>query len=136
VIREFIILDKKRFLLEGRYPLSTWFLLSQVICGGCAMPYSNKSDSNVDASLLPITSHCLNFSIISSQRDVESNHSIAGFNKVKILLWDASFGGSPIEEKLNLLQKSGFIMFIKLWAEILWINCLCLCEHSHCYILG
>lgn len=80
---------------------------------------------------LPVAGDSLNLSIVSSQGNVESDHSVASLDQVEVLPWDFGFLCSSVEEELDLFQKSWLLEFINLRTELFRINCSSLSEF-HC----
>jgi hypothetical protein len=60
-----------------------------------------------------VASHGLKSAIITTEGDVESNDGLAGLDQVKILLGDASLGGSGIVEHLDLFKETGLTVLVE-----------------------
>ena len=72
--------------------------------------------------MIPIASDSVYLSIVSSQRNVESNHGVAGLDQVQVFLWDIGLAGGSVEEELNLFQESGFLEVIKFGSVAGWVE--------------
>lgn len=62
--------------------------------------------------LCSVSSDIFNFAVISSNRNVESDNSVASLDEGHHIIRDVGFGSSPIQEKLNLFEESGFLFRI------------------------
>jgi hypothetical protein len=83
---------------------------------------------------LPVASNGLNGAIVTTERDVESNDSVASLDEVEILLRNISLRGCAVKEELNLFEESRFLEVVELGAEVGWVNgCCCLGEESRFY---
>ena len=82
---------------------------------------------------LPVASDGLNGAVVTTKRNVESNDSVASLDQVQILLRNISLGGCAVKKELDLLEESGFLEVVKLWAEVCGINASCLGEESRFY---
>ena len=83
---------------------------------------------------LPVASDSINGAVVTTKRNVESNDSVASLDQVQILLRNISLRGCAVKEELDLLEESGFLEVVKLWAEVGGINASCLGEESRFYI--
>jgi hypothetical protein len=83
---------------------------------------------------LPVASDGLNGAVVTTERDVESNDSVASLDEVEILLRNISLRGCAVKEELNLFEESRFLEVVELGAEVGWVNgCCCLGEESRFY---
>ena len=62
---------------------------------------------------LPVACDSLDCAIVAAEGDVESNDGLAGLDQVKILLGDASLGGSGIVEHLDLFKETGLTVLVE-----------------------
>lgn len=69
-----------------------------------------------------VTSNSLKGSIVSSERDVESDDSLASLDKLKVLWVDTSLLSSGVVEKFDLLEETWLVVLVKLWSEFLLIS--------------
>jgi len=68
---------------------------------------------------LPVASDGLEVTIVSTERDVESDDSLARLDEVEVLGVDASGLGSVVVEELDLLEETRLVVLIDLGAEFL-----------------
>jgi len=80
--------------------------------------------------LSSVASDGLDSAIVTTERNIESNDSVACLDKVQVLLGDVSFRGSAIEEELDLLEEARLLEGIKLGTEVSRVNACCLGEES------
>lgn len=70
----------------------------------------------VGGVLSSVAGDSLKSSIVTTERDVESNDGLAGLNQVKVLLRDTGLGGGTVVEHFDLLEETGFTVFVKTGA--------------------
>ena len=68
---------------------------------------------------LPVASDGLEVTVISSERDVESDDSLARLDEVEVLGVDAGGLGSVVVEELDLLEETRLVVLVDLGAEFL-----------------
>ena len=68
--------------------------------------------------LRSVAGDCFKGAIVSAKWDVESYDGLASLDQVKILLINSSFAGSLVEEKLDLLEETGFTVIIEFGSEL------------------
>lgn len=66
---------------------------------------------------LPVASDGLEGAVVSTERDVESDDGLAGLDKVKVFLGDASLGGSTVVEELDLLEETRLVVLVEFGAK-------------------
>ena len=67
--------------------------------------------------LSSVAGHSLKLSVVSAERDVESDNCLASLNQVKIFWVDAGLGGGGLEEELDLLEETGFTVDVEARAS-------------------
>lgn len=72
--------------------------------------------------LSSIASDCFNSAVVTTERDVKSNDSVAGLDEVEVLLRDVCLGGSAVEEELHLLEEAGLLELVELGTEVGRVN--------------
>ena len=84
---------------------------------------------------LPIASNSLNGAIVTAERNIESNDSVASLDQVEIFLGNISLLGSAVEEELDLLEEAGLLELVELGTEVLGVHGGggCLREQSSLY---
>ncbi len=80
--------------------------------------------------MIPVTSDGLNLAVVSLERNVESNNSVAGLDQVQVLLRDVCLRGSSVEEELDLFKESGFLELIISGSIVLRIKWVLLASSS------
>lgn len=68
---------------------------------------------------LPVAWDGLEGSIVSTEWDVESNHSLAGLDELEVLLVDASLVSGLVVEKFDLLEETWLVVCIEFWTKLL-----------------
>jgi len=68
---------------------------------------------------LPVASDGLEVTVVSSERDVESDDSLARLDEVEVLGVDAGGLGSVVVEELDLLEETRLVVLVDLGAEFL-----------------
>ena len=71
---------------------------------------------------LPIASNSLNGAIVTAERNIESNDSVASLDQVEIFLGNISLLGSAVEEELDLLEEAGLLELVELGTEVLGVH--------------
>ena len=66
---------------------------------------------------LPVASDGLEVTVVSSERDVESDDSLARLDQVEVLSVDASGLCSVVVEELDLLKETRLVVLVNLGAE-------------------
>jgi len=79
---------------------------------------------------LPIASNSLNGAIVTAERNIESNDSVASLDQVEIFLRNISLLCSAVEEELDLLEEAGLLESIELGTEVLGIQSRSGCGES------
>jgi len=72
--------------------------------------------------LSSVASNCIDGSVVTTKRNIESNDSVASLDHVEIFLRDIGLGGSAVEEELDLLEETWLGMFVELRTEVGWVN--------------
>lgn len=67
---------------------------------------------------LPVASDGVDAAVVSTERDVESNDSVAGLDELEVLLRNASLGSSAVEEELHLLEEPRLLVGVELRTEV------------------
>ncbi len=67
---------------------------------------------------LPVASDSLEVTVVSSERDVESDDSLAGSDEFQVLRVNASGDGGVVVEELDLLEETRFGVLIELGAKL------------------
>ena len=67
---------------------------------------------------LPIAGDGFERAVISTQRDVESHHSLARFDEIKVLIVDTSKVSSLVEEELDLFEETGLKVLVEPGTEL------------------
>jgi DNA-binding transcriptional ArsR family regulator len=71
---------------------------------------------------LPVAGDGIDGTVVTSQRNVESNDSVAGLNQVEVFLRNIGLGSSAVEEKLDLLEEAGLLELVELGPEVLGVD--------------
>jgi hypothetical protein len=66
---------------------------------------------------LPVAGDNVERSIVSTERDVESNHRLASLDEVEVLVRDTGLGRGIGVEELDLFEETRLTMFIELGSE-------------------
>ena len=82
---------------------------------------------------LPVASDGLNGAIVTTERNVESNDSVASLDEIQVLLRDVCLGGCAVKEEFDLLEESRFLEVVKLGAEVGGVDACSLGEESRFY---
>jgi hypothetical protein len=61
---------------------------------------------------VPVAGDSLDFAVVSSERNVEPDDSVASLNEVQILSRNVGQLGSSVEEELHLFQKPRLLEFV------------------------
>jgi len=77
----------------------------------------------VGGVLSSVAGDSLKSSIVTTERDVESNDGLAGLNQVKVLLGDTGLGGGTVVEHFDLLEETGFTVIVKTGAGSFDVCC-------------
>lgn len=67
---------------------------------------------------LPVASDSLEVTVVSTERDVESDDSLASSDESQVLCVDASGVGGVVVEELDLLEETRFGVLIELGAKL------------------
>ncbi len=67
---------------------------------------------------LPVASDSLEVTIVSSERDVESDDSLASSDEFQVLCVNASGGGGVVVEEFDLLEETRFGVLIELGTKL------------------
>lgn len=73
----------------------------------------------VSGMLCSVASDSLEITVVSTERDVESDDSLASSDESQVLSVNTSGVGGVVVEKLDLLEETGFVVLIELWTELL-----------------
>ena len=68
---------------------------------------------------LPVAWNGLKRTVISTEWDVESNHSLAGLDELEVLLVDASLISGLVVEEFDLLEETWLVVCIEFWTKLL-----------------
>jgi len=71
---------------------------------------------------LPVTSDGLETTVVSTERDVESDDGLTGLDEVEVLLADASGSSGILIEKFDLLKETGLVVLIELGPESVFLG--------------
>ena len=71
--------------------------------------------------ILPVASDGLNGTIVSAERNVESNDSVACLDQLQVLLGHVSLSCCSIEEEFNLFEEAGLLELVELGSEVGWV---------------
>ena len=74
--------------------------------------------SNIWSENLPIAGDGFEGAVISTQRDVESHHSLACFDEVEVLLVDTSKVSGLVIEELDLFEETGLKVLVEPGTEL------------------
>ena len=80
----------------------------------------------IKSAHLPVASHDLQITVVSSEGNVESNDSLASLDEVEPLLINVGLGGTRLEEELDLFEETWFSIYIKIgtscfgWTLLNW----------------
>jgi len=78
----------------------------------------NHPQIQVWNACLPVTCDCLDSAVVSAERNVESNDSVAGLDELEVLLGDVSLASSSVEEELYLLKETRLLESVKFRSEV------------------
>ena len=81
------------------------------------LSFKRKSEKLRQRYDLPVAGDGLEVTVVSAERDVESDDGLAGLDEVEVLLLDAGNLGGVIVEELDLLEETGLVVLIELGAE-------------------
>ena len=73
----------------------------------------DSGEGVIECCDLPVTRDGLEFAVVSAERDVEPDDSLASPDEVEVLLIDASFRSGLVVEELDLLQETGLLVFVQ-----------------------
>ena len=74
--------------------------------------------SNIWSENLPIAGDGFKGAVISTQRDVESHHSLARFDEIEVLLVNTGEVSGLVVEELDLFEETGLKVLVEPGSEL------------------
>lgn len=83
---------------------------------------TRSGNLNLSMCALPVACDGVDAAVVSAERNVESNDSVAGLDELEVLLRHAGLGSGAVEEELDLLKEPRLLVSVELRPEVLGVK--------------